>query len=54
MTLTGVGAAFAPVVTVLLSAAIYAGMLRIARPTWFATGPVAAAAGHPVVGAPTP
>lgn len=53
MTLTGVGAAVAPVVTVLLSAAIYAGMLRIARPTWYATGPVGASAG-PRTGIGTP
>ena len=53
MTLTGVGAAFAPVVTVLLSAAIYGAMLRVARPTWYATGPAAAAA-RAAGRAPTP
>lgn len=35
MTLTGVAAGYAPVVTVLLSSAIYAGMLRVARRAWF-------------------
>ncbi len=41
MTLTGIGAAYAPVVTVLLSVAIYAGMQRIARPSWYAIAPEA-------------
>jgi purine-cytosine permease-like protein len=42
MNLTGVGAAYAPVATVLLSAAIYAGMQRIAKPSWYTTLPAAA------------
>lgn len=42
MTLTGVGAPVAPVVTVLLSAAVYAGMQRVARPGWYVSGPAAA------------
>ena len=35
MTLSGFGAAYSPVVTVLLSAGIYAGFLRSARRSWF-------------------
>lgn len=42
MTLTGIGAAYAPVVTVALSVAIYAGMQRIAKPHWYATAAVPA------------
>lgn len=42
MTLTGIAAAYAPLVTVALSVAIYAGMQRIARPAWYATTAVAA------------
>ena len=36
MTLTGAGAAYAPVVTVVLSSLIYAGLLRVAKRSWFA------------------
>jgi purine-cytosine permease-like protein len=36
MTLTGTGVAYAPVATVVLSSVIYAGLLRVAKPTWFA------------------
>lgn len=37
MTLSGFGAAYSPVVTVVLSAAIYGGLLRVARRSWFTT-----------------
>ena len=36
MTLTGTGAAYAPVVTVVLSSLIYAGLLRVAQRSWYA------------------
>jgi hypothetical protein len=39
MILADLGAAYAPVVTVLMSAAIYAGLLRVARRGWFTVVP---------------
>jgi purine-cytosine permease-like protein len=36
LTVTGIGSAYAPLVTVALSAAIYATLLKVARPGWFA------------------
>ena len=36
MTLTSTGTAYAPVVTAVLSVVIYAGLLRVAKPSWFA------------------
>ncbi len=39
MTLTGVGAAYSPVVTIVLSAVIYGGLLRVAKRSWFTTHP---------------
>lgn len=44
MTLTGIGAAYAPLATVLLSVVIYAAMQRVAKPGWYATVPVPAEA----------
>lgn len=38
MTISGVGAAWAPVATVLISAGLYAALQRAARPSWYATG----------------
>lgn len=36
MTLSGVASGYAPVATVVLSVAIYAGLLRVAKPGWYA------------------
>lgn len=41
MTLSGIGAAYSPVVTLLLSALIYAGLLRVAKRSWYTTGAAA-------------
>lgn len=40
MTLSGVAAGYAPLVTVGLAVVIYAGLLRLAKPSWYTTDPI--------------
>lgn len=52
MTLSGVASGYAPLVTVALSVAIYAAMLRVAKPGWYALAPEVSRAGADIGAAP--